>query len=100
MCWIFSENIVLRIPVLYGPVENLEESAVTYLFIGLKKSQHNNELFKVSSYELRNPSSVSDIANIVLSLLKKKIESVSSFFFYINILVLFVVAYFVYDFLG
>lgn len=64
---------------MYGPVENLEESAITYLFIGLKKSQHN-ELFKVSNYELRNPSSVNDIANIILNLLKKKFESVSILF--------------------
>lgn len=62
--------------MLYGPVESLEESAVTYLLIGLKKCQDNNELFKVSNYELRNPSSVKDIAQIVFSLAEKKITSV------------------------
>ncbi|XP_025201510.1 methionine adenosyltransferase 2 subunit beta-like [Melanaphis sacchari] len=70
-----QNNIILRIPVLYGPVESLEESAVTYLFTGLKKCQHNNELFKVSNYELRNPSSVDDIAQIVFNLVEKKIVS-------------------------
>jgi len=66
------KNIVLRIPVLYGPVESLEESAVTSLLIGLKKCQDNNELFKVSNNELRNPSSVNDIAHIVFGLIEKK----------------------------
>ena len=72
-----AENIVLRIPVLYGPVESLEESAVTSLLIGLKKCQNNNELFKVSNNELRNPSSVNDIAHIVFGLIEKKIVFVS-----------------------
>ncbi|VVC36206.1 Hypothetical protein CINCED_3A007342 [Cinara cedri] len=71
------ENIILRIPVLYGPVESLEESAITYLLIGLQKCQNSNELFKVSNYELRNPSSVNDIANIVFKLVEKKIKLVS-----------------------
>lgn len=83
-----SENIVLRVPVLYGLVESLEESAVTCLFIGLKKCQDNNGVFKVSNSELRNPSSVNDIAHIVFNLVKKKIVSVSensstySYFFF------------------
>lgn len=75
--YLFSENIVLRIPVLYGPVESLDESAVTCLLTGLKKCQNNNEVFKVSNYELRNPSSVFDIAHIIYNLVEKKIESVS-----------------------
>ncbi|KAL5234815.1 hypothetical protein ACI65C_002225 [Semiaphis heraclei] len=70
-----QNNIILRIPVLYGPVESLEESAITYLLIGLKKCQKNNELFKVSHYELRNPASVHDIAHIVFHLVAKKIGS-------------------------
>jgi len=74
---IITDNIILRIPVLYGPVESLEESAITYLLIGLKKCQNNNELFKVSNYELRNPASVHDIAHIVFHLVAKKIGSVS-----------------------
>lgn len=73
----FAENIVLRIPVLYGPVESLEESAVTCLLAGLKKCQNSDELFKVSNYELRNPSSVDDIAHIIFNLVEKKIKFVS-----------------------
>ena len=36
---IILDNIVLRIPVLYGDVEYLEESAVTVLFKNLKDVQ-------------------------------------------------------------
>lgn len=82
-----TENVVLRIPVLYGQVESLEESAVTYLFIGLKKCQDNNELFKVSNYELRNPSSADDIAHIIFNLVKKKIVPVSKNFQHNNFIV-------------
>ncbi|XP_050420870.1 methionine adenosyltransferase 2 subunit beta-like [Adelges cooleyi] len=68
-------NIVFRIPVIYGPVETLEESAVTVLFKGLKKCQQEKETFQVSNYELRNPSSVNDIAQIVFKLVEKKLFS-------------------------
>lgn len=63
--------------MLYGFVENLEESAVTCLLMGLKKCQNNKESFKVSNYELRNPSHVNDIAHIVFHLIEKKITTVS-----------------------
>ncbi|XP_050544416.1 methionine adenosyltransferase 2 subunit beta-like isoform X2 [Daktulosphaira vitifoliae] len=72
-----SKNIVLRIPILYGTVETLEESAVTILFKGLKKSQQQNEFFKVSNYELRNPSNVKDIAHIVFKLTELKLHDVN-----------------------
>ena len=101
------DNIVLRIPVLYGDVEYLEESAITVLFKNLKDVQGINKLnqleqnliicFKkvtnvfdlytrthvinsilgddslkkanMSDYEIRRPSHVNDIANIVHKLL-------------------------------
>jgi len=54
-------HIVLRIPVLYGNVEYLEESAVTVL---LKQILDTTKQIEASNYEIRNPSHVSDIANI------------------------------------
>lgn len=69
--------------MLYGSVESLEESAITSLLIGLQKCQDNNELFQVSNYELRNPSSVNDIAHIVFNLVEKKIVSVSKKLYYL-----------------
>lgn len=63
------ENLVLRIPVLYGPVEYLEESAVTVLF-KLLLSPSDKDV--VSDYEIRRPSHVDDIAHVVQKLLEAK----------------------------
>lgn len=66
----FLGACILRIPVLYGPVENLNESAVTCLLSVLKSKQPQN----VSHYEKRSPAHVSDIAHILrdmISLLVK-----------------------------
>ncbi|GLH01795.1 Methionine adenosyltransferase 2 subunit beta [Gryllus bimaculatus] len=48
-----SRNAVLRIPVLYGPVEKLSESAVTVLLENLLNASQPQE---VSNYEKRRPS--------------------------------------------
>ncbi|KAL1461068.1 hypothetical protein WDU94_012999 [Cyamophila willieti] len=56
-----ADNIVLRVPVLYGPVESLNESAVTVLFSVLKDT---NKAAQVSNFERRNPSHVNDIATV------------------------------------
>lgn len=58
---LISENIVLRIPVLYGPVSNLNESAVTTLLNTLLKSDVPSA---ISHIEKRCPSHVDDIAYI------------------------------------
>lgn len=60
---------MLRIPVLYGPVEYLEESAVTVLF-KLLLSPSDKDV--VSDYEIRRPSHVDDIAHVVQKLLEAK----------------------------
>lgn len=51
---------VLRIPVLYGPVESLEESAVTIIFKVVKTGAPA----KLSDYERRYPTHVDDVANV------------------------------------
>merc|ERR1711962_107951 len=56
------DNVVLRIPILYGDVEYLDESAITTLFPKLKNSSVSCEM---SDYEIRRPSHVKDIASIV-----------------------------------
>ncbi|KAK3918645.1 Methionine adenosyltransferase 2 subunit beta [Frankliniella fusca] len=60
-----KENIILRVPVLYGPVEKLSESAVTCL---LEPLLNVAKPTKVSDYEKRCPSHVDDIAEICLNL--------------------------------
>jgi len=56
------ENIVLRVPVLYGPVESLGESAVTVL---LNTVQNSTKPANLSSYEVRCPAHSRDIARIL-----------------------------------
>ncbi|KAJ1525230.1 hypothetical protein ONE63_010057 [Megalurothrips usitatus] len=60
-----KEHIILRIPVLYGPVEKLSESAVTCL---LEPLLNVAKPTKVSDYEKRNPSHVDDISDICFNL--------------------------------
>ncbi|KDR17569.1 methionine adenosyltransferase 2 subunit beta-like isoform X1 [Zootermopsis nevadensis] len=64
-------NLVLRVPVLYGPVEYLAESAVTVL---LNNLIHRDKPCKISNYERRCPSHVDDIADICLQLAVKRLE--------------------------
>ena len=65
--------MVLRIPILYGDVEYLEESAVTVLFKKLKELQGQPEMkAEMSDYEIRRPSHVNDIATVCHDLLLSK----------------------------
>lgn len=59
---------MLRIPILYGPVEYLNESAVTCLFTLLLDGKSS----LVSDYEIRYPSHVDDIALLCLQLIELK----------------------------
>ncbi len=63
-------HIVLRIPVLFGTVEYLGESAVTCLLELL----FNKAIKSVSDYEIRYPSHGCDIAVICSKLLELKME--------------------------
>jgi hypothetical protein len=66
-----SGNLVLRVPVLYGPVEYLAESAVTVLLNSLLQT---DKPCKISDCELRRPSHVDDIADICLHMAVKRLE--------------------------
>ncbi|RZF41833.1 hypothetical protein LSTR_LSTR005295 [Laodelphax striatellus] len=59
------DAIILRVPVLYGPVEKLSESAVTVLLELLLNCAVPKS---VSDYERRCPSHVNDIAQICYQL--------------------------------
>jgi hypothetical protein len=54
--------VILRVPVLYGEVKNLEESAVTVLFATVLDG---SKPAKVSDYEIRCPAHTHDIARIL-----------------------------------
>ena len=58
-------NAVLRVPVLYGEVENLGESAVTTLFPAVLDSSKPS---RISDYERRYPTNVADVAQVCVQL--------------------------------
>ena len=63
---------VLRLPVLYGVVEELSESSVTAVFSVLLNSDKPG---KVSDYERRYPTHVADCAAVCLGLVEKQLKS-------------------------
>lgn len=69
---------ILRIPILYGPVERIDESAVTCLLKLLQSSTPKS----ISHYEKRYPVHVKDIAYILRDLITTmmKDKSVSGIF--------------------
>ena len=63
---------VLRVPVLYGPVEYLGESAVTTLFSAVMDSKNTT---KMSNHEQRYPTHVTNCAQVCLGLAEKQVSS-------------------------
>ena len=63
-----GQHIVLRVPILYGPVQKLEESAVTVLFSALKDVSKE---CLVNDVDPRFPSHVDDVAYICSRLMEK-----------------------------
>lgn len=57
----YENSAVLRVPVLYGPVETVEESAVTTLITSVLNSSQPTRL---SDYEIRYPTHVDDVARV------------------------------------
>ncbi|XP_051024373.1 methionine adenosyltransferase 2 subunit beta isoform X2 [Acomys russatus] len=60
---------VLRIPVLYGEVEKLEESAVTVMF---DKVQFSNKSANMDHWQQRFPTHVNDVASVCRQLAEKR----------------------------
>lgn len=58
----YANSGILRVPVLYGQVERLEESAVTVLMKGLQK---HPEPVSMCNYQLRFPTHCDDVAMVV-----------------------------------
>ena len=72
----FLENLVLRIPILYGDVEYLDESAITTLF--KKLLDPSQKAAEMSDYEIRRPSHVTDIASVVHDLILRCVSARTS----------------------
>lgn len=61
---------VLRVPILYGPVEYLEESAVTVL----AKAITDKKPVKVDDWQVRYPTHVDDVARVCRQLSERKMK--------------------------
>ncbi|ESP03650.1 hypothetical protein LOTGIDRAFT_171179 [Lottia gigantea] len=67
-----AENSVLRVPILYGPIEKLEESAVTVLFTKVKVTDTKCTM---SNYERRYPTYCPDIAVVIRKLSDERMKN-------------------------
>ncbi|XP_044136788.1 methionine adenosyltransferase 2 subunit beta isoform X1 [Bufo gargarizans] len=65
---------VLRVPVLYGDVEKIEESAVTIMF---DKVQNSNKSANMDNWLQRFPTYVKDVASVCLQLSERKLQDPS-----------------------
>ena len=63
--------MVLRVPVLYGDVEDLDESAVTTIFDKVKQTTKDCLL---SDYEVKFPTHVGDVAKVLLDLCTMRLK--------------------------
>lgn len=63
--------MVLRVPILYGYIEDLEESAVTVLF---DKVKNTAATCVMSDYERRYPTHCDDVAVVLQQLAEKRIK--------------------------
>ena len=63
----YPNSSVVRVPILYGPVENLDESAVTILF----KAFYGTDSSPMSDFERRYPTHTRDVAKFISKLSDK-----------------------------
>ncbi|XP_069754029.1 methionine adenosyltransferase 2 subunit beta isoform X2 [Narcine bancroftii] len=65
---------VLRVPVLYGPVEELEESAVTIIFGKVQCQEH---VASIDHWQQRYPTHVADVARVCRQLAERRLQDSS-----------------------
>ena len=66
---------VLRIPILYGPVESLQESSVTEVALALKSKTPR----KVEHWARRYPAHVDDVSSAIMAIVDACLSGKSSF---------------------
>lgn len=69
-----TENAVLRVPILYGPVEYLGESAVTVLF---EKVKDCTKTCVMDHRQRRFPTHTSCVADIIRQMVERHGDQVS-----------------------
>ena len=67
----FVDNGVLRLPILYSEVKDLDESAVTCLF---SKVKDTSKTCVMSDHERRFPTNCEDVAYVVRELAEKRLQ--------------------------
>lgn len=75
-------NGVLRVPILYGEVETLKESAVTVLFSKVKDTSCKAPM---DVKQRRFPTLVDDVAYVIRKLAEKKLKVESQSLYYTGI---------------
>ncbi|XP_073418415.1 methionine adenosyltransferase 2 subunit beta [Dendrobates tinctorius] len=65
---------VLRVPVLYGDVEKIEESAITVMF---DQVQHSNKSANIDHWQQRFPTYVKDVASVCVQMSERKLQDPS-----------------------
>ncbi|UJR31620.1 hypothetical protein I4U23_019102 [Adineta vaga] len=66
-----EKHVILRVPLLYGEVETLDENAVTILF---KNIQNTNNHVKMDDVQTRYPTYVGDVAEVCFQLCEQRIK--------------------------
>lgn len=64
----FTGSIVLRVPLLYGPVERINESGGTYLYNYVIQSSHVKH---VCNYQQRFPTHIQDVSSVLRQMADK-----------------------------
>jgi len=66
-----KDHLILRVPLLYGEVENLDENAVSIL---LKNIKNTNQHVKMDDVQTRYPTYVGDVAEVCYQLSVQRVE--------------------------
>jgi len=66
-----KDHLILRVPLLYGEVETLDENAVTVLFKNIKNTETR---VKMDDVQTRYPTYIGDVAEVCLQLCEQRIQ--------------------------
>lgn len=73
---------VLRVPVLYGDVEKLEESAITVMF---DKVQNSTDLISIDHCQQRFPTYVKDVGRVCRQIAESRLQVTPSLYLEIRL---------------
>ena len=69
-------GVVLRIPVLYGKVEESRESAINVLMDSVWKAQEKGAKLLIDDWSIRYPTNTEDVARVILDISTKYFHAV------------------------